>query len=115
MVDIFSGFARGEAARASGAKLMVFDWDRAARRIKDSGAVNASAGLAGDWEWTGGEIWRDGKPLSRDDTYTYLASIWAMPELELDGVREGCWVYADTTPGWDSDTFWPASALAIVA
>ena len=113
-MDSISAFARGMAARAAGSPLMVFDWDKAARRIKESGATHASAGLAGDWEWTGGEILRDGKPVDKGDTYTYLASIWATPELELDGVREDCWLLADKTPGWTSETYWPESALTIL-
>ena len=33
---------------------MVFDWNKAAQIIKERGATNASAGLSGDWEYTGG-------------------------------------------------------------
>ena len=66
-------FMMGEANRNK--ELMVFDWERAAQRIKETGAKEASAGLYSDWEYTGGAIWRDGKPVDSDDTYTYLASI----------------------------------------
>ena len=52
-------------------ELMVFDWERAAQRIKETGAKEASAGLYSDWEYTGGAIWRDGKPVDSDDTYSY--------------------------------------------
>ena len=82
-MDSISAFAMGEANRGKPAK--VFDWDRAARRIKETGATHAAAGLSGDWEWTGGDILRDGKPIPEDDTYVYLASTWATPELQIDG------------------------------
>lgn len=111
-MDTFSAFAMGEAHRHR--PLMVFDWEKAARLIKDRGARNASAGLMGDWEWTGGEILREGKPLNRDETYTFLASTWATPELEIDGEYIDCYRMEDQTPGWDSGTFWPESALAIL-
>lgn len=111
-MDTLSAFAMGYAHK--GKRHRVFDWDRAARRIVETGAQNASAGLSQDWEWTGGEILRDGKPVPADDTYTYLASNWAIPELELDGAVEDCFVFMDESPGWDSGTYWPESALAIL-
>jgi hypothetical protein len=97
---------RGEAGK-------VFDWDKAARRIIEEQALEASAGLAGDWPSTSGDIWRDGKPVPSDETYTYLASAWATPELEIDGNREACWI-AETDTEWDCHTYWPESALAIL-
>lgn len=112
-MDSFAAMALGEAARRSGAKQRVFDWDRDASLIAEKKPVEASAGLSGDWSYTGGDIWRDGSPVL--DSYTYLSSNWAEPELDMDGDVIGCWKYADETPGWDSDTKWPASALAIVS
>lgn len=94
---------------------MVFDWEKAARLIKERGVKRASAGLAGDWEWTRGEILSDGKPIAKEETYTYLASTWARPELEIDGETVKCWVMQGDSPGWDSDTYWPHEALAILA
>jgi hypothetical protein len=107
------GSAKSAAAIARGDVGRVFDWDKAARRIVETGAQNASAGLQSDWSSTGGEIWRDGKPVPQEDTYTYLASMWATPELDIDGNVESCFVNADQTE-WDSGTYWPASALAII-
>jgi hypothetical protein len=107
------GLERSRRAAARGEKGKVFDWDKAARRIVETCAREASAGLAGDWGYTGGEIWRDGKPVPKEDTYTYLASLWATPELDLDGNVEDCWIAADETE-WDSRTYWPDSALAII-
>ena len=81
------GFAEGmivgpaltRAARARGEPFRVFDWDKAARRIIEEQAFEASAGLAGDWDSTGSEIWRDSKPVPPGETYTYLASAWPSP------------------------------------
>lgn len=112
-MDTMRAFAMGEANRGKGS--MVFDWDKAARLIVEKGATSASAGLSGDWEWTGGEIFEDGKPVPREDTYTYLASTWATPELEIDGDYIDCFRKESETPGWDSGTYWPESALAILA
>ena len=93
---------------------MVFDWVKAAQIIKERGAKTASAGLSGDWEWTGGRILADGKPVLKDDTYTYLASNWATPELEVDGEIIDCYRMASETPGWGSGSYWPDEALAIL-
>lgn len=109
-MDTVTAMARAAAAR--GNKLRVFDWDRAAQRIAETRPEVASAGLGEDWEWTGGEIYRDGDIIPRSETYTYLASNWAIPELDMDGEVEPCWKYADETPGWDHDTYWPETALA---
>lgn len=112
-MDTFSAFARGEANRHR--EMMVFDWDKAARLIVDRGAKTASAGLSGDWEYTGGTILLDGKPVNAEDTYVFLASTWATPELELDGDLIDCYRMQSEVPGWDSDTYWPESAKAILA
>lgn len=109
-MDTMATFAMGEANR--GKPLMVFDWDKAARLIKEAGAKNASAGLAGDWGYTGGEILVDGE--IPDDSYCYLASTWATPELEIDGMRQDCYRMEDEVPDWDSGTFWPESAREIL-
>jgi hypothetical protein len=110
-VDTVQAFAMGEMNR--GKTQMIFDWHKAARFIKEWEAKEASAGLRDDWEWTGGEIWKDGQPVPKEETYTYLASTWAVPEIEIDGQLIECWIYADQTE-WDSGTYWPESALKIV-
>jgi hypothetical protein len=112
-MDSLKAFAMGEANRNR--ELMVFDWDQAARLIRERKPSQASAGLAGDWEYTGGPIYADGKPIPAGETYTYLASTWAKPELDLDGSTSPCFRMASQTPGWDSGTYWPASALLILA
>jgi len=109
-MDSLKAFAMGEANRDK--PLKVFDWDRAARLIRERGAQEASAGLSGDWEWTGGEILTDGKP--NHEAYTYLASTWATPMLEIDGHRVECFRMESEVPDWGSGTKWPPSALAIL-
>lgn len=98
-------------------ELMVFDWDYAARIIREYNPVMAYAGLQGDWDNTAGIIFHDGRPIK--DT-AYLASTWATPEIELefqDGNSEfiSCYKMQGETPGWNSSTIWPKSALDILA
>jgi len=106
-----------------GRELMVFDWDRAAELILRSDALDARAGLSGDWEWTGGEILRGGRPVPSDDTYTFLASTWATPEIEIMGDVQPCYRMQSTvpeewlmgiTPGDEANIYWPESALRIL-
>lgn len=111
-MDSIRAFAMGAAA--AGNELKVFDWEKAARLIAERKPIEASAGLAGDWEWTGGDIWAGGAPVPPNRTYTFLASTWATPELDLDGDVIDCFRMQSETPGWDSGTYWPPEALAIV-
>ena len=80
--------------------------------IVESGFKDASAHLKGDEHFTGGEIFMDGKPVM--DCYTYLASAWAIPQIEIDGIAYDCFVPRNESNGWDSDTKWPQSALNIL-
>lgn len=81
------GFAgiQSKIARKKGAPQMKFDWDKAAAIIKERFSNHpdliAEAGLQGDWDYTGGTIFEDGKPTN--DEYTYLSSNWAKPTLIL--------------------------------
>lgn len=109
-MDSMLAFAIGEANR--GKEQMVFDWDRAAAIIAERKPSLARAGLSRDWEYTGGTIWSNGRPVR--DSGTYLASTWATPELEVDGETVACFRMASEVPGWDCHTVWPESALAIV-
>lgn len=109
-MDTLSAFSMGEINRDK--ELMVFDWDKAATLIKEQGAKNASAGLSGDWEWTGGDILEDGN--IPEDSYTYLASTWATPEIEIHGKRTDCYKMQSETDNWNSGTFWPDSAKVIL-
>jgi hypothetical protein len=111
-MDNASAFVMGEINR--GKEMMVFDWEKAARLIKERNPMKASAGLSGDWEWTGGDIYQNGAPVPEGETYTYLASTWATPELDLDGDVVDCFLMQTETPGWDSDTYWPPEAVKII-
>lgn len=108
-MDTMKVFARGEASKDN--KVMVFDWDKAARLIRKHKPRVAEAGLQADWEGTGGVIFENGKPVT--DSYTYLASAWAAPQIELDGEAQDCFVMRSKTK-WDSGTKWPKSALALL-
>ena len=102
----------GEANRHK--EQMVFDWNRAAKLIKESGSNMASAGLRSDWEYTGGSILIDGKPVDKEDAETYLASTWAVPEINIDGDVKECYIMQHEQPDWNAKTFWPQSALDIL-
>lgn len=116
-MDTAAAWVKGQMNR--GKPLMVFDWDKAARLIRQHKAEEASAGLQNDWEWTGGRILADGKIVPREKTYTYLASTWAIPELKItlsDGSHRvfECYKMQKDTPNWNSDTYWPKSAVKIL-
>jgi hypothetical protein len=111
-MDSWSAFTKGEANR--GKELMVFDWDKAARIIKENKPKRASAGLKDDWEWTGGDIYVNNDIVPHEDSYTYLASTWAIPELNIDGAIIDCYKMQSQTDNWDAKTYWPDSALLIL-
>ncbi len=108
-MDNTLAFAMGQANRHK--EPMVFDWDKAAHLIKERKPNRVSAGLRSDWEYTGGVIFENGKPVK--NTYTFLSSTWAVPEIDIDGDIEPCYIMGSTTD-WDSDTKWPPSALKIL-
>ena len=104
-------FMMGERNR--GKMLMVFDWDKAAEIIREKKPEEASAYLKDDREWTGGVIYQNGEIVL--DTYTYLASTWATPMLDIGEVNDiPCYRMEDQVPGWDSGTKWPQSAIDIL-
>lgn len=94
--------------------MRVFNWTKAAELIRDQQPYYAAAGLQGDWEWTGGMIWENGQIMDEDDTYTYLSSTWAIPELDLDGDVVECWIWMSDSPGWIASTYWPPEARALL-
>lgn len=110
-MNTLAAFAMGEANR--GKEKMVFDWNTAAMLIREKRPEIARAGLCGDWEYTGGTIYKGGKPVK--DTYTYLASTWAVPELDMDGEIVECYCMQHEVPRWAANTKWPCSALAILS
>jgi len=95
----------------------VFDWNKAARLIGESGALEASAGLSQDWEYSGDTIYEDGKPVL--DCHPYLSSVWATPEIEIDGFLQDCYIMENDVPAdWGEDyptIVWPQSALVILS
>lgn len=107
-----------------GNEVMVFNWLKAAEIIKERGAKEASAGLRGDWEYTGGRIFANGKPVDEKDTYTFLSSTWATPELEVEGEIIECYMMQlemldlherGIIAGlWGAETDWPQEALDIL-
>lgn len=112
-MDTLQAFAMGEANRDK--EQMVFDWNKAARLIVNSGLKDASAGLAGDWEYTGGDIFLDGKIVNKEDTYTFLASTWATPQIVVGGKTYECYKMQFELPDWNAETYWPESARNILA
>lgn len=106
-MDTMAAFAMGQANR--GRELMVFDWNKALALIIEHKAVNASAGLQDDWEWTGDNILKDGIPIL--NASPYLASTWATPEIEINGQLYECYSMQSSVPSWGSDTCWPKEIL----
>jgi len=110
-MDSLSAYLMGQSARARGAAQKVFDWDKAAKIIKDRRPKCADAGLDGDYEYTRGCIFRDGQIVT--DDYCYLSSNWATPMLILDDDEEmPC--FTGESSGFGPDTKWPDSARAIL-
>ena len=106
------------ARRSQETTMKSFDWNKAAEIIKENLAkypnLIASAGLQGDWAYTGGEIFENGKPTN--DNYTYLSSNWAIPTLiiENDGeeiLEVAC--YEDENK-FDSSSKWDKESLEIL-
>ncbi|KKW13438.1 MAG: hypothetical protein UY48_C0001G0059 [Candidatus Gottesmanbacteria bacterium GW2011_GWB1_49_7] len=115
-MDTTTAFAMGQISKDK--ELMVFDWNKAAQLIRGTKPKTASAGLQSDWEWTGGEIYANGKPIPKEETYTYLASTWAIPELKMDGEIMDCYIMkTEMPPEWGenpANVYWPVSALMII-
>lgn len=110
-MDTLTAFAMGEANRHR--RLKVFDWIKAADLIREHRPSVAEAGLAKDWEYTGGVIYAEGQPVT--DQYTFLHSTWAIPTLLMEGRDYSCWRYEDDQEwGWTSDTKWPVEALKVL-
>lgn len=108
-----------KAMENSNNTLKAFDWDQAAKIIKEEFAKHpdliAEAGLQADWDYTGGVIFQGGKPIS--DTHTYLASTWATPTLLLswDGADQyevPC--FTNYSKRFHSSAKWDDQSLAIL-
>ena len=112
-MDTMSAYARSLAAGEDDRR--VFDWDKAAQLIIESGTDNAQAGLSEDWEYTGGPIWQDRQITPEDETYVYLGSNWATPTIIIDEVSTPCWRRPVDDADFGAKEYWPESARAIVA
>ena len=106
-------------AQSTGQPYKVFDWDKAVDLLIEHKAQTAWAGLQHDLEWTAGTIFKDGKPLLEPgdlDGPPYLASIWAIPILVIDGTEYDCYMEArqlqELGKMWTADTYWPEESLA---
>ncbi len=98
-------------------KFKAFDWCKAAEIIKNHLAEHpdlvAEAGLQGDWNYTGGVIFEEGKPTN--EHYTYLSSNWATPTIILEWDDEeqlevDCWI----EDKYSSDSKWDDESLTIL-
>ena len=110
---------QADIARAKGAKIKAFDWDKAAKIIKQQfekhSDLIAEAGLQGDWQYTGGVIFENGKPTN--DNHTYLASNWAAPTLIISWNGEEqleieCSI--ELNERFDAETKWDEKSLEIL-
>lgn len=110
---------RAADAKSKGQTFKAFDWDAAAEIIKDRFANHpdlvAEAGLQGDWEYTGGIIFEDGKPTN--DNYTYLGSNWAEPTLILSwegNEQEELECLCEASERLNGATKWDETSLGIL-
>lgn len=93
----------------------VFDWEKAARLIKQANGKNAYA-ISLSFTEGSTEILRDGVPVPRQRPIEPLDTRH-MVEIGLqidDRERMVCCRAQVETPGWDGNTYWPMSALAIL-
>lgn len=93
--------------------MRVFDWEKAARILKDSKVKQAEAGLIEDWCETVGTILKDGKPVTESNAF--LASRWATPVLAIGDTLIDCYRMEGDAPGWGAETLWPKEARDIFA
>ena len=111
-MDMMTGHMLAMASDAVGNCGRVFNWDMAAMIIVERAVTDARAGLQGDHSDTSGTILRDGEIV--DDSYMFLGSMHAAPELVIDGEHIECWVADDGKRPWGCKTVWPQSARDII-
>lgn len=87
----------------------VFDWNEAARILRETGAMNAWAGLHSDWEFTSAQILENGKIKYK---IPYGASTWDIPVLRTEFGIYPCFLMESETD-WCECTIWPESAISI--
>jgi len=94
---MFEILAKRDEAIKSGDRMKMYDYNKAIKRIKEVKPREASLGMLEDWCYTAEVIYEKGKfvfDLSKKPMIAGIrGSIWATPTLEMDGVKEECWVY----------------------
>lgn len=96
----------------------IFNWDEAARRIKQANARSVIAGILEDPDNTAGLIFDREIPVmervSGTMTFTVLGSVWGKPAMMIDNESpKECWILQSETE-WTPQTKWPQSALDIL-
>ena len=116
------GSEDGEREEGQKRTRKVFDWDKAAKIIREKNAESAMAGVRNDfdWEWTGGIILEKGEPVfSCGDC---LETTFGVPEIVLMD-DEGFYTMTDAIECYkekcgetdrDNKRAWPESALKIL-
>ena len=114
-ISFFGSDMITRAESAKNDKPKIFDWDKAAAiikaKLKEDPNIVAEAGLEGDWSYTGGCIFSEGKPVN--DSYTYLYSRWAIPTLVIND-SESFECYTDDNSRFDEKSKWDEVSLAIL-
>lgn len=111
------GMQRAIDAQNAGKLPKVFDWHKAARLIAERKPSIVYAGLAEDWEYTLGVIFRNGSIVTSDLSTMHLFSVWATPVIEIDGEVLECYIEhtkENNPEEWDADTVWPDSAKNVL-
>ena len=93
-------------------KFYIFDWMHAAELIKELNPKTAYAGLMDDWSNTSGKIINNYKPYW--DDYTFLASSWACPALQIDNTFYECYIIGELKPDCNEYTKWPKEAIEVL-
>lgn len=115
----FASGLMGIQARQSEREQQAFDWNKAAEiireKLKDDPNLSADAGLNGDWNYTAGTIFEDGKPTI--DNGAYLSSNWATPMLNIyysDGKEEEFECYVIGNEKYGAESTWDDESLEIL-
>lgn len=97
-----NAFNKGRANKSS--PVMVFDWAKAARKIRELNPKIAKMGLDGDFAQTAKIIYENGEVVIND--YIRTSSTWATPLLILDRKVFICFYTApkDTWSNWTEST-----------
>lgn len=95
-------FEKGRANKTN--QVMVFDWVKAATKIKEVNPKVAKMGLDGDFAQTAKVIFENGKAVINE--YIRTSSTWATPLLILDRRVFICFYFTskDTWSNWTEET-----------